>query len=398
MIKKILLAIIRRMIWFFCFFVPIKKNRILCSSYYGRGYGDNLKYICDQLNNKNLDIIWLIKDEKESRTVPSYIKTVKNDSLKSIFYIATSKIWINNCRFSFIYKKKKQFYIQTWHGGGAQKKCEADVADKLGRAYVKMAIKDANNTDLMISDSSFMTGLYHNSFWYDGPVYECGYPRYDILLKTNKSLKKKICDFFSISDDLGIVLYAPTFRKNLSFKAYNIDFKRMLCNLEKRFKKKYVVLVHLHPNVACIKEGINYDKEVINSTFYPDTQELIACADILIGDYSSINYDFSLQVKPVFRYAMDLEEYQNDRDTYFSFNEYPYPFAISNDELEYIILNFKEEDYIRELNHFFNKLGSIREYGASKKVADIIDDVIYSKNKNKFFEKNESLLIWKEKK
>lgn len=393
--KRIVNAVIRRILWGICFLLPVRKNRIVVSSYYGRGYGDNLKYIVDKLIDKNLDIIWLVKNEKEAATLPPDVKPCKINSWKSIYYITTAKIWLDNCRKGFFYKKKRQFYIQTWHGGGAQKRCELDAADKLEQAYVKMAIKDAKNTDLMISESRFMTNLYHSSFWYNGPVYESGYPRYDILLYHDEKLKFKVCDFYGIDRRKELVLYAPTFRVDNSFKAYNIDFKRLQSNLKKRFDKDFVILVHLHPNVANVEGGINYDDvNVINSTFYPDTQELIAVSSVLIGDYSSINYDFSIKKQPVFRYTADLEEYRNDRDLYFPFDEYPYPVAFNNDELEELILSFDNDKYLNNLKSFFNKLGAITDGGASEKISDLILDYIGSKNKKDFFEIHKNKFIY----
>ena len=378
-----------------CAVFPIQRNKIFVVNYYGRGYGDNAKYIVEALlkQNKHYEIVWSLKNMAEK--LPEGVKKVKSNSLKAIFHEATSKVWIDNCRKSELVRKRKdQFYIQTWHGGGAQKKCELDVIDKLAEGYVKNATHDSQIIDLMISESRFMTDLYHRSFWYNGPVYECGYPRYDILLKHDEELIAKVHNYFGIDSDKELVLYAPTFRVDCSFRAYNIDFDRLRANLDKRFNKEHVILVHLHPNVANVEGGISYDgTTVINSTFYPDTQELIAASSILIGDYSSINYDFSLQHKPVFRYVSDLEEYRNDRDLYFSFDEYPHPYAQSNDELEQLILNFDAEDYLKTLNGFFDKLGSVIQEGASERIADLISDYMDSENKKDFFDRNHSRFI-----
>ena len=395
MIKRLVKALIRRLIWGVCFFFPIKKNRIVFSSYYGRGYGDNLKYICDKLTNAGFDIIWLVKTTDEARFLPDNVKPVKT-GLRSVYYLTTANVWINNCRSGFLFKKKKQFYIQTWHGGGGQKRCELDVVDKLEHSYVKMAKRDAQMTDLMVSESRFMTDLYYNSFWYNGPVYECGYPRYDILLNEDKKIVQKVYDYFNIEKAKKIVLYAPTFRADNSFDAYNIDFNRLIVNLKKKFNEDYVVLVHLHPNVANIDGKFIYDgQSVINSTFYPDTQELLVAASILVGDYSSINYDFSLKRLPVFRYAADLDEYQQDRDFYYSFEEYPYPYAKNNDELEKLILNFDNEKYLVDLNEFFKKIGAVFCANSAQKIADIIKDYIKAENKKLFFKNNKYKFIHK---
>ncbi len=382
-----------------CRLFPLDKTKIVISNYYGRGMGDNAKYITEELLRRNQDIkiVWLTKNEEEKKSLPDGVQSCIFGSSESVYHLQTSRIWIDNCRKFFIMlKRKNQFYIQTWHGGGAQKKCELDAIEKLGKKYKIMAVRDAKNTDLMISESRFMTELYHHSFWYDGPVYECGYPRYDILLRKDGNLTSKVYKYFNIDKTKELVLYAPTFRADLSFEAYNIDFERLRANLQKRFGKEYIILVHLHPNVANVKGGIEYNgKTVINATFYPDTQELIAVSSVLVGDYSSINYDFSLKRLPVFRYVADLEDYRNDRDLYFPFDEYPYPYAQNNDELESLILNFDNNDYLSNLNDFFDKLGAVIEPDSSKKIVDLIIDVLCTKNKKEFLNKNKNKFIWR---
>lgn len=395
--KRLLFSIAKRTMFFIGCLRPIKKRRIVVSSFYGRGYGDNIKYIAESLMKKsdNVEIIWLIKSKEEGLSLPKYIKPCDIEAIKAQYYISSAKIWIDNCRKPIYRKRKNQFYLQLWHGGGAQKKCERDVVDKLGKPYVDMAIKDSKYIDLMVSESRFMTGLYYRAFWYDGPVYECGYPRYDIILKHDKTLTKKVYDYFGIPTEKKLVLYAPTFRVNYSLSAYNIDFARLQKNLKKKFGFDYVILVHLHPNIAGKSDGISYEPQsIINATFYPDTQELIAVTDILIGDYSSINYDFCLKRRPVFRYASDLDEYRNDRDLYFPFEEYPFPYAQNNDELEKLISDFDEDKYAVGLNSFFEKLGSVLECGAGEKLAELILDYIHSKNKQEFFRRNKEKFIY----
>ena len=397
--KKIVNALIRRIFWIVFFFFPVNKKRVLFSSFYGRGYGDNLKYICNELKDEKLDFGWVVNDDLEAKTLPKYVKPIYKNTINLIFYLATSKVWIDNCRKSFVYKKKSQFYIQTWHGGGAQKKCEADAIEKIGKEYIKCAIKDSKYIDVMISESRFMTNLYHSSFWYDGPVYECGYPRYDILLEQHNKVRYKVHDFYHINYETKMLLYAPTFRNNNLVNAYNIDLKRLQHNLEKRFKNNFVILVHLHPNIANKDTNIvYYGTNIINCTFYPDTQELLSECDFLIGDYSSINYDFCIRQLPVVRYVNDLKSYNLDRGTYFDFSEYPFPYATDNEELERIILNFDNDKYLINLNNFFNRIGSINEYGASKKVSNLVLDCIHMKNNNKVLEKYKSVFIYKEEK
>lgn len=67
----------------------------------------------------------------------------------------------------------------AWH---SPKKIEADMPD-LTTSYKQMAIRDSQMIDLFVSGSSFMTRIYHNSFWYSGNMLEVGTPRNDIFLQ-----------------------------------------------------------------------------------------------------------------------------------------------------------------------------------------------------------------------
>ncbi len=389
--RRLLFRIRKGVIWVICRLFPVTQNKIVVSSYYGRGYGDNAKYIVEELlkQDKPVEVVWLVKNRQEQATLPDRVKGCIVDSFAGIYHLATAKVWLDNCRkWRTPFKRESQFYIQTWHGGGGQKKCEKDVEEILTKDYVRAAKADAKMTDLMISDGRFMTELYHRSFWYDGPVYECGYPRYDILLSRDKELRQKVYRYFGVDETKEFVLYAPTFRVDKSFDAYNVDFERLLNNLRNRFGKDFVALVHLHPNVAEQEDGVVYDGvNVINATFYPDMQELIAVSSVLIGDYSSVNYEFSLKKQPVFRYVADLDAYKNDRDFYFSFEEYPHPYAQNNDELEKLILDFDNDEYVDGVEKFLSKIGAVTEPGAAARAAGLILDYFDGSDKKAVLER-----------
>ena len=97
-------------LWLF----PIKRNKVVISNFLGKGYGDNCKYICEELlkNKGRYDIVWLLNDC--STPLPTEIRGVKIFTLKYLYELATAKVWIDNCRKPFTVKKRKgQYYIQT---------------------------------------------------------------------------------------------------------------------------------------------------------------------------------------------------------------------------------------------------------------------------------------------
>lgn len=382
-LKRVLYRLQLLSIPFFLFRIfKIKKNKIICANFYCKGYGDNPKYICEELlkSSNKYDIVWVV-GKNMINDFPSGIRTVKINTIKYIYELATAKVWIFNCRKNRAVKKRKeQFYIQTWHGGIALKKIERDAEDKLDKNYILQAKEDSKVTDLMISNSTFCTNMYRNAFWYNNDIIEVGSPRNDVLIKadTNEK-KKKVCGFFNIPINAEILLYAPTFRDNYLNNPYDIDFNSILNILENNTKKNWYAFVRLHPKENCPERFLTFSNKVINTSEYKDVQELIISSSLLITDYSSTMFEAMLANKNVILYANDVEHYNNERGTYFSFSDLPFRLTTNNEELvEALRLeSFIGNEYREEYKKFEQRIG-LKESGvASKKVAKIIEGIVY---------------------
>lgn len=376
-IFKVFSRLLRGIAWVICLFIPIRKNRIIVSNFLGNGYSDSPKYIIDKLlcYIDDLEIIWIVRD---SHKFPSKIKTCEYGTLKYIYYLSTSKVWLSNCRFNyFFYKKPSQYYIQTWHGF-ALKQIEKDVLGTLNQGYERIAKRDSDATNVMISDSKFMTNLFKRSFWYNGEIKEYGLPRYDIIMNPDSGIIQRVRDYFKISDGCGIILYAPTFRQNYKLDVYDINYTLLRQTCQKKFKRDYKVIVRLHPNVANKAGYIQYDDFIINGSAYPDIQELLLSSDVVISDYSSLMIDFALSLKPCFIYASDITEYYKERNFYFDIKSIPFSIATSNEELESNILEYDKQSYMSRINSFFDSVGMIRSVHSSENCASLIYKIIYS--------------------
>ncbi|QKT15266.1 CDP-glycerol glycerophosphotransferase family protein [Limosilactobacillus reuteri] len=358
---------------------PIIKNKIVVDNFGGKGYGDNPKYIVESLLKKkiNLDIVWLVNDM--STVVPNGVRKVKYNTPSSIYELATAHVWIDNIKNSIKpHKRKGQYYIQTWHGGIGLKAVERQVEDKLSPKYVSKSKQDAEQTDLMLSDSSWTTDIFKNWFWYDGPIKKTGFPRNDILVKPLKSLKEKVYSFFKIDSKKKIILYAPTFRDNSNISAYQTNFKKIIEAANKKFNKNYVVLIRLHPNTWDELKHRNiklydFSDEIIKASNYPDMQELLAVSDILITDYSSCMFDGMIGKKKVFLFVNDLIEYSSyDRGLLFNIKDLPFELAFNNTDLVNKVLSFNEKKYISNVEDFEKKLRIFEDGNASDRVANLI--------------------------
>ncbi len=363
-------------IFFYVFRIfPIKKNKIVFVNFSGKGYGDNPKYIAEEIlkDKKEYQLVWLTKNFSDA-SFPKEIKRIKMFSIKSFYELATAKIWINNSRFDqFVVKRKKQFYIQTWHGGLALKRIEYDAEDKLSEYYRKVMKKDNRNINLMLSNSDFCTNMYKKGFKYHGRILEVGSPRNDILVNKQEELKSKIIDFYNIKEE-KILLYAPTFRKSYDKNPYDIDFIKLKQKLEENTNKTWRIMIRLHPRIADATNLINGPKELINASNYSDIQELIASCDLLITDYSSTMFEAMIANKPVMLYTNDIENYKKERGTYFKLEELPFPITQNNQEIFEVLKNSNLEKIKEQYNIFKEKVG-LKETGqASKRVVTIIEE------------------------
>lgn len=366
--RPVFFASITLLYYFFRVF-SIKCNKVVITNYYGKGFGDNGKAIAIELYNQepNIDIVWLVNNY--DCNMPAWIRQVKYGSIKSIYENVTAKFWIDNARKrSFVRKRKKQYYIQTWHGCLALKRVEKDVEQVLYKeygAYVKMAKNDSKMANLFLSNSTYCTEMYRRAFWYDGEILECGTPRCDQLF--TKNLKSKpIHDYFQLNPNVKILLYAPTFRNNHQ-NCYDIDFESLYRLLCKKFEEEIKIIVRMHPNISSLDYGFKFNDYILNGTEYPDMYELLSECDMMINDYSSSMFEFSFLKKPIWLYATDIKEYKQNRGFYFDLEELPFPIAKNNEELLKNIEEYDYTKYVDKLNVFLGRLG-IKEKGIASKI------------------------------
>ena len=363
--------------WVLSLALPIDKNKVVFSSYYGRGYSDNPKAICEAMRkaNSKAKLVWLCKNEKEAATLPEGVIPCPYDSAKRVWQLATARVWVDNCRKYDRFKKKGQYYLQTWHGFPL-KRIEKDALEALAPDFEKGAIKDSAMTDLLLSNSGFVTETLRRCFWYAGEIAEYGSPRNDVFLTPDPATDIKVRDAYNLPHDRKLVLYAPTFRADHSVEAYRIDAEMLAASLERRFGGEWSVLIRLHPNVAKDSEGLfPYDNNrIINATMYPDMQELLCASDMLITDYSSSMFDFALGGKPCVRFALDLDAYMGDRNFYFDYDEIPFPYATSNEAMKKLIEDFDIETYNTARDEFYKRLNIHEDGRASQRCAQWIED------------------------
>lgn len=335
---------------------PISRNKIVLDNYGGQGYGDNPKYIAEEIHRQNLnwDMVWLTKDLNIE--LPPYVRPVRYWSYKAKQELSTARVVVTNKRDSMRTPKKQgQIYLQTWHGGLGFKKVEGAAEEKLNDTYLQCAKRDGAECDGIISACALQSKDYIQDFWLNDhtEILEFGQPRCDALfLQDEECVHKRVRKALRIPDDKSIILYTPTFRDAKTVDCFALDFHEILDAFAKEMHKEFVMIVRLHPNIHHLCSFLQYDDKVINGSIYPDIQELFLASDVLITDYSSAAFDFALLNKPVFLCMLDYEQYIELRGLSEVFEVCPFTKAYSNAEMIQAIKQFSQVEYMQRFNQF----------------------------------------------
>ena len=366
----------------FFWLFPVERNRITLLNDMSFTYGDSMKYLNEYIQSKlknKYEIIFPVK--QINYPVGEGCITVKKNSFMFYYYLLTSSVIITNAGgVSYLPFRKKQFALSTWHGGGPYKKTgNALFHNKWYEKEMKMHRK---NTKYILSSCKYFTDLEAKAMLFDDKsCIPSGMPRNDIFFTQNENIRKKVFECCNISEASKLILFAPTFRTNpkdytysKKYHASDLDIERLIANLNKRFgNNKWEIGIRLHPKLKDVELDI---KNIINLTRYPDIQELLYSADILITDYSSLMWDFSLSKKPCFIYADDLDEYERTHGFYMPSKQWPYPIARNNEELQMNIKNFDLSSYQEAVKRHHKESGSYEQGNACEIVMKLIENHI----------------------
>ena len=361
--------------FFFIFRFYKLENKVVFVNFSGKKCGDNVKIISDKLyENKDIKQVWIYHD-KEFSELPKDIIQVKWGSVKMLKELATSKVWCSTHTFPrWVKKYNHQFYINTWHGGLGMKKIEGDAIDKLDRYIIQRIKHNSKIVDVFISNSDWLTEIYKRAFWYDGEILKIGYPKTDYLLNPPKNVSEKVHKFFKLDKNVKLLLYAPTMRNNPKLEIFDLGFEDTIKALKERFGGSWKILIRLHPVNASLSKELKYDDNVIDATEYPDILELTIANDMFVSDYSSGIFDAAIIDKKALTFAVDSDEYDNERGLYIKLEDLPFPVARNKKELYNNIKNFDCEKYEVDLKKYFDKVGLYDKGNATETIISLIEE------------------------
>jgi len=311
---------------------PVDRNTALFESFHGKNISDSPFYLMRDLARRGSHRILVTTTDVEFAR--DYLKRNNIDAtpvlLGSHEYaraLATAGYLVSNVSFpSYFVKRPEQLYLNTWHGTPLK---------TLGKS-MPWGLKDMPNiqanffkTDYLLFTNEFtrdhMMHDYMLTNTYSGTPLVMGSPRNSAFFDEARAR--------AIREELGltgkrVIVYMPTWRggssRDLDIDAYAMQIEDHLSAIDSALDDDTVFLVKYHTLVSELIPVGDYG-HVRKAPSQFETYELLAIADMLVTDYSSVFFDFANTRREIVLFAYDYDDYLAERDTYFPMTELPFP-------------------------------------------------------------------------
>ena len=308
---------------------------VFMESFGGRSGGDNPAAICEDLaaHDVRAPLWWSVVDGKVP--VPSGAVPVVVGSQEWVEALRTSRVIVTNDHLpDWFSKREGQHLLQTWHGTPIKKLLHDAAPGSVSLRYQRLMARQVPQWDLLLAQNREAEQRLRRALGYGGQVRVGEYPR-NVRLLGGIEVGRRVRSDLGIGEEQRVILYAPTWRERLRHPeglAGHSNGQGLLGEVYPAHRTDAVVLMRTHHmNRARPGPGL------VDVSRYPNIEELMMAADVLVSDYSSIFLDFALTGKPAVVYAPDLERYRDvERGLY---GDWPrrsgLPVALDHDELTF---------------------------------------------------------------
>lgn len=290
--------------------------------------------------------VWSVRSEDlipdELRDDPR-ITFVTRGTDAHLYFLSLSGYIIGNSLLpEYFVRKPDQKYLNTWHGI-AYKTLGRTDASPLGAAGSVYNLLQATH---VLTPCPYMTETELTRFSlrgvFSGSLAEIGYPRQDLTLNMSESSALRLRENLGLDSTKKTVLYAPTWRGNKGSARFDGD--QLQRDIEALAKLDANVIFQAHHIMLRHIKNVDYGNIIVPPA-NTSANELLAVADLLISDYSSIFFDFLATGKPIVHYLYDYAEYADDRGLLLDQSDLPGPIVSTADELISTVTSLISEPY-----------------------------------------------------
>ncbi len=317
-------------------------RRVLLATSHAHRIGGNLAFIRDELARRHGAVDVSILVHRASGGWRGRVAGAAH-AIRAGYHLARARVVVLDDYFFPLYvitPRRETTVIQTWHASGAFKKIGHSVRDRTFGADPELTarVRIHANYDVCLLGSRTAAPHYAEAFGQplDRFRTDLGIPRTDLFFDPEVVARatERVRRRYALPANRRTILYAPTFRGDRvtdARHAEDLDLEQLRAALS----DDHVVLVRLHPFVrARTRIAAALAGFAVDVSEHPDINELMLVSDLLITDYSSAIFEFSLLERPMIFFAPDLDAYERERGFYWDYRAgVPGPVVTTTDEL-----------------------------------------------------------------
>ncbi|MCL2736361.1 MAG: CDP-glycerol glycerophosphotransferase family protein [Propionibacteriaceae bacterium] len=303
---------------------PVRPNSVILATNRTEILSDNLRYVYDHVDKDAFSVTQFFLPSRPT----SIVARLRRD-LRFIAAMAQTQYTIVDDFLPLVYPLRLRpdtRLVQVWHALGALKRVGYSRRGKNG-GPPPTSISHKNYTDVIVSAEEIRKDFAEAFGVAMDIVHATGAPRSDLFFdQTEQDMaRERLYRAHPILEGRRVILFAPTFRGREKRTAHYPEEFLDLDRFGEALGPDDLVVLKMHPFIqepARIPE--KYADRIIDLSDYPEFNHLLLICDLLITDYSSAIFDYSLLKRPIIFYVPDLEHYQQGRGFYYDFGEYTY--------------------------------------------------------------------------
>lgn len=306
------------------------KNLWLFGAWRGKTYSDNSKYLFEYVsaNLPEVEAVWITKNRAVKKMLEQEGRRcyLAGERRARQLRLKAGVVFFTNGMHDFgdFDLCQGALKVALWHGMPLKKLYFATnyfKEDGFKRSLERFILKAYNKAerDISIATSEKAKKFIETSFRAKPKdILITGQPRNDVLFESSVAEQTKA----QLNHPQGytFVLYMPTWRETGEYGAFFENNSSFLDNVIRELNSDpgFIKALNRHNTILYIKPHPNRSVQatesenirILEKSDGIDAPGLMAAADMLITDYSSVFIDFALTGKPVHFYVPDLDQYR----------------------------------------------------------------------------------------